>query len=68
VDSIENNVGMDVLLARIEKAFGPRASLAIRDDQTQRRLGNRQAGHVALFPVVGAPMSAIARSHNFFGR
>lgn len=68
VDSIENNVGMDVLLARIEKAFGPRASLAIRDDQIQRRLGNRQAGHVALFPVVGAPMSAIARSHNFFGR
>ena len=68
VKAIEESAGMDTLLARLEKAFGPRAARAIRDDQAQHRLGNRQAGHVALIPAIGAPVSAIARPHHFFGR
>ena len=68
VKAIEESAGMDTLLARLEKAFGPRAARAIRDDQARHRLGNRQAGHVALIPAIGAPVSAIARPHHFFGR
>lgn len=67
-EAIEEQAGMDVLLKRIEHAFGPRASRAVRDDQAQRRLGSRQTGHVALIPAVGAPITAIARPHNFFGQ
>lgn len=68
VEAIDQQAGMDVLLSRLEHAFGPRASRAIRDDQAQRRAVSRQLGQVALIPAMGAPVVAVARPHKFFGR
>lgn len=68
LNAIEGNVGMDVLLAKIERAFGKRASRAIRDDEAQRYEGSRQLGKVALISSAAAPMVAVARPHTFFGR
>lgn len=68
VEAIDQQAGMDVLLARLEQAFGPRASRVVRDDQAQRRSTSRQLGQVALIPAMGAPVAAIARPHKFFGR
>ena len=67
MDAIEGNAGMDVLLATLERAFGRRAARAIRDDQAQRRQGNRQIGRVALISAATAPIAATARAHTFFG-
>lgn len=68
VTAIDEQAGMDVLLKRLEHAFGPRASRAVRDDQAQRRASSRTVGYVALLATTGAPISAVARPHNFFGR
>lgn len=67
VDAIDQQVGMDVLLERIEHAFGQRASRAVRDDQAQRRLTGRQAGRVAFLGAGAAPVAAVARPHTFYG-
>lgn len=68
IDAIEEHAGMDVLLARLEHAFGPRASRAVRDEQANGRTSGRQAGHVTLITAAGSPVGAVARPHNFFGR
>lgn len=68
IDAIEEHAGMDVLLERLERAFGPRASRAVRDEQANGRTSSRQAGHVTLITAAGSPVGAVARPHNFFGR
>lgn len=65
--AIENSAGMDVLIELLESAFGKRAARAVRDDELQRRHGNRAAGRVALIAAGAAPVVATARPHTFFG-
>ena len=65
--AIESHAGMDVLLLRIEAAFGKRAAGAIQQDQLRWRSAKRELCRVALIPAVGTPISAVAKQHSFFG-
>jgi hypothetical protein len=67
LDAIENRSGMDVLVSKIEAAFGPRAARCIRADQASRQSADRSLGRVAVFTGSGIALPASARSHNFFG-
>jgi hypothetical protein len=65
--AIDGHSGMDLLLSRVEAAFGKRAACAIQQDQSQWRSAKKELGRVALIPAVGVPVSAVAKQHNFFG-
>lgn len=66
VDAIEKHLGMDVLLEKLEAAFGKRAALAVRDDEAKQRQSNISIGKVALASA-GVSVATTARSHTFFG-
>jgi hypothetical protein len=66
VDAIEANAGMDVLLTKLEAAFGKRAARAIRDEEAQQRRSSLSIGKVALASA-GATVTTTARAHTFFG-
>lgn len=65
--AIEGYAGMDVLLAKVEAAFGPRASSAVQQEQAQARAERRALGQVALVTAVATPIQVQAKQHNFFG-
>jgi hypothetical protein len=67
IEAIENRLGMDTLLQRVEAAFGSRAAHAIRGDQVQSQANNRTTGRVVLLTGAGAAVSTTARAHTFFG-
>lgn len=67
LDSIEQNKGMDVLLQRLEAAFGPRAANAVRNDRAQRQQASRSVGRIAVFSSLGTSTATTARTHNFYG-
>lgn len=64
VDAIEGRAGMDVLLDKLEAAFGKRAALAIRNEEARQRQSS--IGKVAVASV-GASIATTARAHTFFG-
>ncbi|WP_442774348.1 SMODS domain-containing nucleotidyltransferase [Sphaerotilus montanus] len=66
VDAIERNAGMDVLLPKLEAAFGKRAAHAIRDEEARQRQSTTSIGRVALVSA-GAAIATTARAHTFFG-
>lgn len=66
VDAIERNAGMDVLLHKLEIAFGKRAARAIRDEEARQREVATSIGKIALVSV-GSSLATTARAHTFFG-
>lgn len=66
VELIEAHAGMDVLLPKLEAAFGRRAARAIRDEEAQQRQSQTTVGKVALVSA-GASVATTARAHTFFG-
>lgn len=67
LDAIEDNQGMDVLLQRLETAFGPRAAKAVRDDSAQQQQTSRSTGRTAIFTGIGMAAATSTRAHSFFG-
>lgn len=66
VEAIERNAGLDVLLPKLEAAFGKRAALTIRNEEARQRQGTTSFGKVALISA-GASIATTARAHTFFG-
>lgn len=66
VELIEARGGMDVLLPKLEAAFGKRAARAIRDEEAKQRQSTTSIGKVALASA-GASVATTARAHTFFG-
>jgi hypothetical protein len=68
VQTIEERQGMDELLKCVERAFGDRAALAVRDDQERRVRAQRSSNRATLVTgAAGAVASVPARTHTFFG-
>lgn len=67
LEAIETNAGMDVLLARVETAFGKRAASGIRNEQSKQRAISRQAGRVTLVTPTASVVTTQSRPHTFFG-
>ncbi|BEP67642.1 MULTISPECIES: nucleotidyltransferase [unclassified Variovorax] len=66
VEAIEARAGLDVLLVKLEAAFGKRAARAIRDEEARQRQSSINIGKVALVSA-GASVATTARAHTFFG-
>ncbi len=66
VDAIEGRAGMDVLLGKLEAAFGKRAARAIRDEEARQRQSSTSIGKVALASA-GISVATTTRAHTFFG-
>ena len=66
IDAIEGNAGMDVLLAKLEAAFGKLAVRTIRNEEARQLQGSTRIGKVALLSA-GASVATSARAHTFFG-
>lgn len=65
VEAIEGSAGMDVLLGKVETAFGKRAARSIRDDEARQRQST-SIGKVVLGSA-GVSIATTARAHTFFG-
>ena len=66
VEAIEARAGMDVLLPKLETAFGKRAARTIRDEETPQRQSSANIRKVTLVSA-GVSVSTTARAHTFFG-
>ncbi len=65
VEAIDAPAGMDVLLDKVETAFGKRAAGAIRNEEARQRQST-SIGKVVLGSA-GVSVATTARAHTFFG-
>ncbi|MFZ6814929.1 nucleotidyltransferase domain-containing protein [Undibacterium sp. Rencai35W] len=68
LNTIEQRLGMDMLLEKITTVFGERAAKAVEQDELNRLDKQRKAGRVAIFTAGAMPVSVKAKSHTFFGQ
>jgi hypothetical protein len=66
LDAIDGRLGMDVVLKRVETAFGEKAAGAIRNQEVQERQSQRSVGRVMAVGGAGA-FAMPARSNTNFG-
>ena len=67
LEAIEQQSGLDKLVAAVSTAFGERSAHALQSQQATQRSIARQVGRVVLMPAAGAAMPVSARQHTFFG-
>jgi len=67
LQAVEQRAGIDVVIQRVEDAFGSRPANAARSALLKRQEASRNAGRTALFSTSAAPVVVKSRPHNFFG-
>ena len=68
IDCIERREGLDEMLKIVERAFGPRAALSVREMETPKVLPQSARRIISVGTAAAATILPLpARSHNFYG-
>lgn len=68
IDCIERREGLDQMLKIVERAFGPRAALAVHEIETPKTLPQSERRIVSVGTAASATILPLpARSHRFYG-
>ena len=67
LQAVEQRAGIDVVIQRVEDAFGSKPANAARTALLKRQEAARNAGRATLFTATAGPLTVKSRPHNFYG-
>ncbi|NPT54426.1 nucleotidyltransferase domain-containing protein [Paraburkholderia elongata] len=68
LQAVEQRAGIEVVIQRVEAAFGSKSADAARNALLKRQEAARNAGRASFFTSTVAPLTVKSRPHNFYGK